>query len=1192
MRNFIKPAGSPARHRARGLAAVVASVALAAGLGAYPAVQAEETTTVSDITTDDAGLPTYSWMDDDTPSSSATPSAPAAASASNPASASASKPAEAPATANPVTVERKGVVDRIVVNDPDGEAWEFGGKASKENIFALKREGKGEIKEVLSVTADGRKLEPYDYGFVNAKDGSFVAFNLNALHTIPPQVVEIEVRTTDAGEYAIAESADVPAETQLAESGYGKGRPAEEAPDQSVGQNRDVATIPGWPDKELSAKQDFSYRYVNGNPEISFTATGDKPAYRLTRFAVKKQRNDSNTKSVEGPVRIRVTRADQTVVSREVTFRTVGQKENADFANQRFWNKNNLGKSFDTEFRLVPEITDIEFQPGDTVTMNLIGPPNGWYAAQIWGQELEKPTVKPDKLVQFSGHGGVQLTDPSFNAEGPHFEASTTVESRIKFKEAIVKIKAPSSSFDWKYFHFDANLIEPGVKFKLEKLPGNNDGDNVLFKVVPMKDGKVVDSVLVEKGSNFIVSGSYFNNPITIDGMVDIYGEPVKTQTDTGKIEFPADFDRRDLPDPVPNPVLPKKCGLKIAIVADRSASVKFRKDLPYDQAKKRRGPDEDYILPAMSVVEALNGTLTEVGLYEFGTGAREVMPSTSLSTQAGFERAKNAIEGWKYWPDGSPSTNWEAGLKQVKGKGYDLVYFITDGMPTFDDLGWQANKPGGGQYVQKTSLRLAIERANEIKNEGTRIEPLLVNVKMRNGQTVDEELVLRDILRTTQPNLNKYIWWYQETLSDAQKKKLSAYQYPNDDSYPNFKTAIEHGAFKIINDRQSPYDWKKNVKDWALGTLNFQQTAEYISWTGVPKKYDTYTDLAGALKKVVDEQKTYCEGELIVQKQTYDENGKLLDEAAPGWRFNASDAAAQNILKNGYRILNNPDLGNPTGAVRSSSQLTARETVDAPNKTVKGEAAWRIVSNSKTSLKVNEQSQPGFTLMPQDGKNAVCTQTIGFKEPGKDNPGYFESVAEVVNDGENGFIVKAEPYASVRCVVANRKSETGLDLQLEKVDADGVTGSLSGAEFNLSWIEDGQVKNHPLTGGTATYSVEKLMRPGIEYTLTETRAPRANGEQYALLVQPLKFKIESATTGGYQVQYFDGVNYTNSLPAEVTEGKVFAGNSRPVISLKVANVRQGNLPKTGGIGLFAPTVAGFLVIGLGAVMGTRRQRG
>lgn len=229
MRNFIKPAGSPARHRARGLAAVVASVALAAGLGAYPAVQAEETTTVSDITTDDAGLPTYSWMDDDTPSSSATPSAPAAASASNPASASASKPAEAPATANPVTVERKGVVDRIVVNDPDGEAWEFGGKASKENIFALKREGKGEIKEVLSVTADGRKLEPYDYGYVNAKDGGFVAFNLNALHTIPPQVVEIEARTTDAGEYAIAESAEVPSEAELAESGYGKGRPAEAA---------------------------------------------------------------------------------------------------------------------------------------------------------------------------------------------------------------------------------------------------------------------------------------------------------------------------------------------------------------------------------------------------------------------------------------------------------------------------------------------------------------------------------------------------------------------------------------------------------------------------------------------------------------------------------------------------------------------------------------------------------------------------------------------------------------------------------------------------------------------------------------------------------------------------------------------------------------------------------------------------
>lgn len=255
MRNFIKPAGSPARHRARGLAAVVASVALAAGLGAYPAVQAEETTTVSDIPTDAAGLPTYSWMDDGTPSSSATPSAPAAASASNPASASASKPAGVPATANPVTVERKGDIDRIVVNDPEGEAWEFGGKASKENIFALQREGKGKIKEVLSVTADGRKLEGYDYGFVNSADGGFVAFNLNALHTIPPQVVEIEVRTTAAGEYAIAESDEVPSEAELAESGYGKGRPAEDDRDDDqlrAGPATAITGHPGQIDHSLS----------------------------------------------------------------------------------------------------------------------------------------------------------------------------------------------------------------------------------------------------------------------------------------------------------------------------------------------------------------------------------------------------------------------------------------------------------------------------------------------------------------------------------------------------------------------------------------------------------------------------------------------------------------------------------------------------------------------------------------------------------------------------------------------------------------------------------------------------------------------------------------------------------------------------------------------------------------------------
>ena len=1180
MRNFIKPAGSPVRRRARGVAAVIASVALAAGLGSYPAVQAEETTTVSDITTDDAGLPTYSWMEDGEPSASATPSATASESASKPTSASASKPAEASATASPVAVERNGDVDRIVVNDPEGEAWEFGGKASKENIFALKREGRGEIKEVLSLTADGRKLEPYDYGFVNSADGGFVAFNLNALHTIPPMVVEIEARTTDAGEYAIADSDVVPSEAQLAESGYGKGRPAEEAPDDQLraGPATAITGHPGQTDQSLSF-QKISETYRNGKKELKLKLK-EPGKWKLTQFRIwfpggtggpslgsQPEIWVGNNRLDYSQLPVYNSKKNGSNIFYDRTSLTLDSGQAADGPN---WNYQG------------PEIV---IDSDDVITFIVDGPAQPDYSVEIRGQE------RPDKIIRFFGHDGVQLTDPNFNEEGTHFEASTTVESRIKFKEAIVKIKAPSSRFDWKYFHFDASLIEPGVKFKVEKLPGNNDGDNVEFQIVPVKDGKVVDSVLVEKGSKFSVSGSYLNNPATIDGIVEIHGEPVSTPTDSGEIKFPDGFDRSDLPEPVRNPVLPKKCGLKIAIVADRSASVKFRKDLPHDEVNRRRGPDDEYIAPALSVIGALKGTPTEVGLYEFGTGAKEIMPATSLNTQAGYDNAEKAIEGWKYWPDGSPSTNWEAGLKQVKGKGYDLVYFITDGMPTFDDQGWQAGKSGGGQYVQKTSLRRAIERANEIKNEGTRIEPLLVNVKMRNGQIIEEELVLRDILRETQYNLNKYIYWYQESLSDAKKKELDGFRYPNDDSYPNFKTAIDNGAFRIYHDRQSGYDWKNNVKDWALGTLNFQQTAEYISWTGVPKKYDTYTDLAGALKKVVDEQKTYCEGELIVQKQTYDESGKLLDGAAPDWRFTASDAAKQKVLKNGYRISTNKDLGNPEGAVSSSWQQTARETVEAPNKTVKGEAAWRIISNSKTSLKVEERSQPGFTLMPQDGKNAVCTQTLGSKDSGKDNPGYFESVAEVVNDGNNGFIVKAEPYASVHCIVANRKSDTGLDLQLEKVDADGATGSLSGAEFNLSWLEGGQVKNHPLIGGASKYSVENVMRPGVEYTLTETKAPQANGVQYALLVQPLKFKIESAPRGGYQVKYYDGVNYSDSRPAEITEGKVVAGDSRPVIALKVANVRQGNLPKTGGAGLLTPTAAGLLAIALGAVMGARRQR-
>lgn len=122
--------------------------------------------------------------------------------------------------AGPISVERTGNVDIVTVDDPEGEAWEWGGKASLEDVFALRYEGKGEIKKVVKIVADGRTLAPELVGFVNGDNGNYVAFSLQALYQVPPQKVVLTVETTKPGEYTIADSKDVPAQADLAASGY------------------------------------------------------------------------------------------------------------------------------------------------------------------------------------------------------------------------------------------------------------------------------------------------------------------------------------------------------------------------------------------------------------------------------------------------------------------------------------------------------------------------------------------------------------------------------------------------------------------------------------------------------------------------------------------------------------------------------------------------------------------------------------------------------------------------------------------------------------------------------------------------------------------------------------------------------------------------------------------------------------
>lgn len=1190
MRNFVKPAGSPARHRARGLAAVVASVALAAGLGAYPAVQAEETTTVSDITTDDAGLPTYSWMDDDTPSSSATPSAPAAASASNPASASASKPAEAPATANPVTVERKGVVDRIVVNDPDGEAWEFGGKASKENIFALKREGKGEIKEVLSVTADGRKVEPYDYGYVNAKDGGFVAFNLNALHTIPPQVVEIEARTTDAGEYAIAESAEVPSEAQLAESGYGKGRPAEEAPDQSVGQNRAVATIPGYPDTLLNVSG-LNTEWVNNNPQLTFKVGGTEKIYRLTRFAVKKTRNDSNTKNIEGPVTIRVIRDGGEVVSKTYNFTTVGKGANPDVLNQRFWNKNAQEKSYDTEFRLVPEVDDLKIKSGDTIKLTLTGPPNGQYGVQVWGQGIFTPA--PSDKFRLEGEG-VLVKDLGVTGDNPFVSTGEFLQDS-NFERAYVRVRAPNSPLAIERYDVTVDRIEDGVK--LEKRVISATADEVVYEVYPVSvaTGKRLPSAKVPKDAKIAATAKYPSRPRAVESTVTVFGSPAE---DAPKPTVPSEAPKGQLiSSTYPNPPMPKKCGLKIAIVADLSTSLSYADYNGFDASKSA----------AKQLAKSLQGTPTEVGIYSFADRAANNSggpqpvdgPNGELNPQI-----TTAIDSWRSGSVGA-ATNWEAGLRAVKDGNYDVVYFITDGMPTSDNSDWQnsllEHKRDGknyGAFVQETSLNRAVIAADELKSNGTRVVPLMVDLRLGKNRefVVERDYVLKNLKDYAETAKNRYSYRTATGLQVGSTAK-----YPNQDILVNIEEGLKQGnsdqrLFRFMHnlddgreksgkERPPRLDGKEYVNDtqWGIenlthGLRTVKSMGEDISGPNDTVRLNSYGQLTGELKKLGEEVSQLCEGKVIVKKQIVDASGNPLRNNVKDWEFSISSDAPVVGLQDGRTRFADQQLT----SVKEGATSEGNVPDDQAN------AVWPIHSERPVEVAIAETQQEPYRLYQRGGKNAVCTQKLKGEEA---------KAADVKNDGETGFKVGIPAtedghLATVTCTVSNTEEvEEMVRLQLQKVDASDTATALKGAKFVVRETPTGPT-TLPVEWdeSTKSYRTDTQLVPGTEYYLVETQSPIAeDGQPYTLLAAPVRFKIVNDERG-YVVQVARGDTWTSELADAGLWTKRPNQPADATAYLQVANVRQGNLPKTGGYGLQAPLVLSSMLILLGAALGRRQM--
>ncbi|MDK8678211.1 SpaA isopeptide-forming pilin-related protein [Corynebacterium tuberculostearicum] len=779
--------------------------------------------------------------------------------------------------------------------------------------------------------------------------------------------------------------------------------------------------------------------------------------------------------------------------------------------------------------------------------------------------EDPKPPAVEGRHFDAIGHEFAVKADPVDPTKPNAFTAKVTAESHMKY--ATVRIETDATFLDPQKYNLTLDQIEPGVT--LQKRNVNIGNGFITMDVVPVKDGKPVDSAVVPKDAVFTFTNNLSENK-NLKVVLDVYGANESTPKPPEIISPPDGA--QWVNGRVPNPELPLRCGLRIAVVADLSTSLRYADTDGFEASKKA----------ANAFIDSLQGTPAELGIYNFASGGPanqagtthgQNPPYISMLSEQGVQRAKDVVKNWSYNANNS-ATNWEAGLKQVKDHDYDVVYFITDGMPTTSST--IKSKGLGGEFVQASALNDAIKAANELKAAGTRVVPIMVDLTL-GGNTgkdwvVEQDYVLKDIKRIglnaevpQQPGV------YYKINSGIQAAREANYndkeRKGTNESGELIMANLERAAKLAPNRALQVFERLPNGRSvtvtsdmsrWTYGARGVKTMGEDISGTGHTVKVSNYSNLTEQMKKIAQDVTTRCNGAVTVKKRIVDENGKVLEDGVPGWEFTLS-AGGQDIIDPG-----NGEL------VRRSLKATSSADRDL------GTASWNIMSEQEQQLTLVETQQPGFNLYKRNDKNAVCTETRdGVTKP-----------VEVTNDGEFGFKVrmseKDKKLSSVSCVVDNYKQpETPpgkLTFKKAHYDGDKIVemSGLGGATFKI----------YPSKGGQPDYSAGELytIKPGQEsievkttgtFFLVETKAPKGLN----LLAQPVEFQISvDEQTKQYKIS-----------AVSTSSGQIQVSGQGDKMILQVSDTTAGKLPKTGGYGVALVGLIGAVLAGTGLLLGRRK---
>ena len=602
------------------------------------------------------------------------------------------------------------------------------------------------------------------------------------------------------------------------------------------------------------------------------------------------------------------------------------------------------------------------------------------------------------------------------------------------------------------------------------------------------------------------------------------------------------------LPASEKNPPLPQRCGINVALVFDTSDSL-----LQHPQ-----GPKASRVA-GHSIINALEGTGSNMAIYNFASPARRVndihADKQSLNDEEGVKKLRAALDGFNatFTRSEHGGTNYQAGLKQVPNGEFDVIYFITDGLPTTNNTDYPGEGFDNGNQINKSDLSLAVRAANELKAHGARIETVMVGI----------EPITEHILNDGFFNLNRVGRKLEKW------KKFGEYGYPSyvdpqkgkDQKIPSdsVREMIEIGGQIMMADKteidRRHFEITNQPEIWRAGIRKTESIAADISSPDAVTLVDKFSQLEGSLRDLVLKN---CFGSINVTKLIRGENKQV----SPGqdWVFETSTEDGTNRIVNGAE---GKDLANHV-TDETNEQGNFGRKLNQKNQTP--QTAQRV--------KIVEHQQSGFVMQPySDNKNATCTATVF---DGKNNKWKTEhvSVENVDDAAKPGFTVAVPPSAIVKCSVVNARASK-LSLTVKKVSFGDDAKPLDGSKFELYKV-----------AGSERSLVSKLegknmdirdLELGNRYELVETQAPKG----YQLLARPITFDLVGTGTGVQQLQLVGGAE-------QFPEVTVTQGTETNQLIMQVANTSKPALPRTGGPGVYGLLTIGAVVLLVGIMLARR----